>query len=84
MGHDRDEAMSHAELAVLIRKKGRALTDDEDDSEPLEPEDAAKAVQLAEQLETKAEALVANHWQAITRVAEALLVRRVLNQVDIA
>lgn len=80
---DRAAAMDHAELAILIENKGRALTDDEDDGETLAPEDAARAVLMAQDLEKQAEALVAENWPAITRVAEALLIRRVLNQADV-
>ena len=38
---------------------------------------------LLEQLSDKAEAMVIDSWRAITRVAEALLARRILNQQDV-
>jgi len=49
----------------------------------LSEDDVAKVVLLFERLCEKAKTLVDGNWPAITRVAEALLVRRFLNQDDI-
>jgi ATP-dependent Zn protease len=77
---DREYAQCGAATIVFLEKPGGPP--DAKTCE-LEPEDAAKANQLLGQLCDEAKVLVDEHWSAIARVAEALLVHRVLGESDV-
>ena len=77
---DQEYAWCGAATIVFLEKSG---SPPDAKTRELEPEDAAKANQLLRQLCDEARALVDEHWSAIVRVAEALLVHRLLSETDV-
>jgi len=82
-GGDYYNLRSRLAKAVLL-ERGAPVPDEGGVIEvTLSEDDVAKVVLLFERLCERAKTLVDGNWPAITRVAEALLVRRFLNQDDI-
>jgi hypothetical protein len=80
---DRNNAENLSLQAVLV-KRGVNLCDiDIKTLNAFSPEDEAEAAGFFRQAAHKARDLVAEHWPAITRVAEALLKSHILSQDDV-
>lgn len=82
---DRFEVEKLAGIWANRLKPGELLRDcfDEDGSLSLSVDEEARAMRLVKRLQKQTETLVARHWLAIERVADALLRRRVLYQDDV-